>query len=162
MDGSGMKNCDEKIGYATQEEAEAFLAESIRREKRMGRHGKHWKRLVVYPHSCGQFHIGHVRQICDKETAAPKVPSHGDLRRKLARLEKSMDKRRRYQVREIGKIVARDLEQMRAEETAARILAERASDLADSIAVARRMAERQFRSRFPAPYEPQSNYQAHR
>src|SRR5258705_8026753 len=112
-----MKNCDEKIGYATQEEAEAFLAESIRGEKRTKQRGKHYKRLRVYPHTCGQFHIGHVRRICDKETVAPKIPSHGDLRRKLARLEKSMDKRRRYQVQQIGKVVARDLEPMRADET---------------------------------------------
>ena len=145
-----MKTCTKK-SYTTEAHAQADCDQLKVHFKAL--RDSDWKNLNAYKCSdCGFFHVGHsfktarkVQQERKTSIQAPKVPSHGELRRKLARLEKSMDKRRRYQVQEIGKIVARDKQQMAADELQARQIAEWATDLADSIAAARRMAERLFR-----------------
>lgn len=145
-----MKTCTKKA-YTTEAHAQADLGKlkALYKAKQV----PDWKNLNTYQcPDCDFFHLGHSFKTFRKaqqgkatSIPAPKVPSHGELRRKLARLENSMDKRRRYQVQEIGKIVARDREQMAEDEQAARIIAAWATDLADSIAAAHRMSERHFR-----------------
>src|SRR6266849_2599001 len=109
-----MKNCTKKP-YTTEAHAQADCVQLKVHFK--AKRDSDWRNLNAYKCSdCGFYHVGHSFKTArkaqqEKPTSipAPKVPSHGDLRRKLARLEKSMDKRLRYRAKEIGRIVARDL-----------------------------------------------------
>ena len=116
------------------------------------KHVPDWKNLNAYQcPDCGLFHLGHsfksfrkVQPVKPEPAQAPIVPSSGALRRKLARLDEKYDRRLRYKAAQFARIVARDLEQLAEDEYQARQIAERAADLADSIAAARKLTEKAF------------------
>jgi hypothetical protein len=142
-----MKDCKKKVAYKTRDEAERDLQFSIEYTSRhsFGVPRRHLKRLIVYPHKCGFFHIGHRRKIQkDKTAPEPKPISRGDLRRKLERLARAWDRRKDHEARlrivELSKIVADDLAWLKRYEEGQ----ERAKDLEDNQRVARQMVAQLF------------------
>lgn len=109
--------------YFIRAEADRILADLIARARRTGRGGKSWKRLHVF--QCGNhFHIGRSRSFGNrivKPQPAPKSPSFGELRRKLARMEREWtrhdDRQRRQRAAAIARLVEADkqVEESKAE-----------------------------------------------
>jgi len=134
--------CQEKVWYPTAVDAE----EARRKMESKSRDKQRAKGLVVYHcRDCKKFHVGHLRASYGKpkaETPAPappKIPSIGDLKRKVRNLEKRLDAERRHAAYVIGKIVSKDREWLEAEAERARIEADRAKDMADTLAIAARL-----------------------
>jgi hypothetical protein len=140
-----MKDCRDKTAYKTRAEAEKNLASLIEQYKRDGIPARHWKRLVVYPHPpCPYFHIGHLRQLYAPKPKRTKAPNRGDMIRKLRRLAEQWQKRDDYQqtkrMAELAQIVAADREWIRRYE----LEQESLKDYADSLCLARRLADQFF------------------
>lgn len=107
--------------YFIRAEADRILADLIARARRTGRGGKSWKRLHVF--QCGNhFHIGRSNNSYRKvQPPQPKPPSFGELRRKLARMEREWtrhdDRQRRQRAAAIARLVEADkqVEESKAE-----------------------------------------------
>ncbi len=69
-----------------------------------------------------------------------KLPSTGEMRRRLKRFEKTLDRQNRHKVAELGNVVAHDREWLAAENERLRVGALALADYADSLAIAARMA----------------------
>jgi hypothetical protein len=146
------KTCPQKRWYLTAGDAEHDRAQMAAAAKRRG--DKSHVRLCVYPcKDCGLYHVGHVRPSYGRPVSepkpatasAPKVPAHGELRRKLARIDKQYDRmcdfHRRRRCAAIGELVAGDLRWLQKQAELERERAAALADLKDSIAIAHRMAE---------------------
>jgi hypothetical protein len=96
--------------YYSQPEAQDALRRLIMQARRTGVGGKSWKRLNVFP--CGNhWHVGRANQLPAKyQPPAPHIPSTGELRRKLARIEHEWQRKEDYERRQraeaIGKLIA--------------------------------------------------------
>jgi len=107
-----MKNaadkCNGKEPYFTQAEAEAVCANLKSIAKRTGQGGRSWRRLHVY--ACGNhFHIGRSNShALLKPLPAKKIPTTGELRRKLKRVEAAIDGAQRHRAFLLGQIIERD------------------------------------------------------
>jgi hypothetical protein len=102
-----MKNqCRGKDPFFTKAEADA-ACESLKRDaQKTGEGGKSWRRLNVY--ACGNhFHIGRSDSYLPKKPATPmkKIPSLGQLRRKLQRIDQKMDGERRHRAFVWGQVI---------------------------------------------------------
>lgn len=101
-----------KFSYATPAAADTALVQARREYKANGRDGKSWKRLNVYRcPDCQRWHIGRSSKPPVKPAPpenAQRVPSTGELRRRLARIERQMDRNHAYRVKLLSEIVAAD------------------------------------------------------
>jgi hypothetical protein len=117
-DAKGLKNmndkCKGKLPFATQAEAQSECVRLKRRAKRTGEGGRSFKRLHVYV--CGNhFHIGRdnsewlqkMPEIVHNKPAK-KIPSQGQLLRRLRNIEKRMDAERRHWAYTLGQLIAAD------------------------------------------------------
>jgi hypothetical protein len=145
-----MKTC-EKQNYSTEAHAKASMADLIERLQRQGT-GDDWKILNVYECTCGYWHIGRSFKTRRKEArfrepkpATKKVPTIGELRRKLNRMQREWedhdDRYARWRVEQIGRIVARDLLELAHAAEQDAINRFRVDDLLDSIQQAEHIAE---------------------
>src|SRR5437660_5290209 len=111
--------CPEKIAYPTQAEAEAKRKEMVRRKF----HGKalRWLRSYRCP-QCFLWHVGHDLKRLPVEKPAPqkKIPSAGELRRKLERMQSAWERQDDYQRRQRAEAIGRLIEAERAIEDARR------------------------------------------
>src|SRR5689334_22337660 len=91
-------------------QAEDALSRLTEQAKRTGLGGKSWKRLNVF--RCGNhWHIGRANQRPAKRrkpAPAPKPPSTGALRRKLARIERAWDRANLHRAKVIGQLIEAD------------------------------------------------------
>lgn len=135
--------CVGKIRYATEREALDAL-----RETRRYNGGKSLRWLGKYPCTlCGGWHIGHDRRGMENEKtrksvpkpATPKAPTPAKLKRQQKHVEKNDARRSRFALRTAGWHID-DLA----------IAADRARDLADSLAAAKRIADELFAGLRPA------------
>lgn len=103
--------------YFSEADAEAGLRDLAERVQQTGQGGRSFRRLNVYfcP-ACRGWHVGRANKLPKSFTPASpakKVPTAGELRRKLRNLEKQWqrheDRRRAHRVRILGKLVERDL-----------------------------------------------------
>lgn len=103
--------CADKRQYQSEAEALAF-AKQFRK--------KHQKKQRTYLCPCGWWHLASIKPQpkppVASEAAAPRVPSTGELRRKLKRLEHKMDRQRAHRAYLQGKQVAADIAVLKAEE----------------------------------------------
>lgn len=106
--------CKGKFPFATQAEAEAECVRLKRRAKRTGEGGRSFKRLHVYV--CGNhFHIGRdntqrlqkMGEITNTKPAK-KIPSYGQLLRRLQKIEEKLLKEQRHRAYVWGQIIERD------------------------------------------------------
>jgi hypothetical protein len=101
--------------YYTQPEAQAALRRLVAQAKHTGLGGRSWKRLNVFP--CGNhFHIGRSNKLPAKYQPArePKIPSTGELRRKLERMQAAWERQEDYQHRQRAEAIGRLIEAERA------------------------------------------------
>jgi hypothetical protein len=111
-----MNPCNEHEKYATRPEAFAAMVELIARAKRTGRGGKSWRRLNVFP--CGDhWHVGRARTnpkgIVNKRKPE-KLITFGEARRKLARLDRDLERTVDYCIRKRVELATRLIELDRA------------------------------------------------
>jgi len=96
--------------YYSQPEAQDALRRLVAQARRTGLGGKSWKRLNVFP--CGHhWHVGRSNQRPAKHrkaAPAPKPPSAGELRRKLARIERAWDRANLHRAKVIGQLIEAD------------------------------------------------------
>jgi hypothetical protein len=117
-----------KIPYATRDKAVAALANSRERFKKRGVGDKSWRRLHVYQCSICEghpFHLGRCWRPMKAETEvqslkkpptpkpAPKspsqkIPSVGELRRKLKRIDNQLARELKHRLYVQGQIIAAD------------------------------------------------------
>ena len=110
-----MADCNGHEIYYSRAAADRALADLIANAKRTGQGGKSWKRLNVFP--CGtHFHIGRSNKLPKNFKPAPppetKLPTFGEARRKLAAIDRRMDRTTDYCNRKkaeaYGKIIEAD------------------------------------------------------
>jgi hypothetical protein len=96
--------------YFSRPEAENALSRLVAQARHTGLGGKSWKRLNVFP--CGNhFHVGRANTLPAnyyKPSPAPKIPSTGELRRKLARIERAWDRANLHRAKVIGQLIEAD------------------------------------------------------
>ncbi len=96
--------------YFTKAEAENELRWLVIQAKRTGLGGKSYKRLNVF--RCGNhFHVGRANtrpRNHHKPAPAPKIPSTGELRRKLARIERAWDRANLHRAKVLGQLIEAD------------------------------------------------------
>ena len=99
--------CLEKIGYPTEADAETARKRMVRQKYR-GR-ALRWLQSFQCP-QCFQWHIGHQRRPAPVESAAPqpKIPTTGELRRKLKRIEREWDRANQHRAKVIGQLIEAD------------------------------------------------------
>jgi len=144
-------HCDGKVKHFTKEAAE-IARESQVKAMRKKHHGDDWKLLRAYHCTeCGFWHVGrawksriarikHETITVERNKPAPmKIPSEGELRRRVRNLNKRHDSERRHQAYLWGKIVAEDRAWLEQESERIRIAADRAQDMADTLAIAARL-----------------------
>jgi len=129
-----MMNCNH-VPYYSLADAESAMRKLIADAKRTKKGGKSWRRLNVFP--CGNhFHVGRANKL---ETRKPeKGPSPGDIRRKARRekirLEHSTGRRARHVFAQLG--------YLETIENAARRAKAAVDEMNDSLAQARKLADR--------------------
>jgi hypothetical protein len=135
------EGCKGKIAYASQAEAEA-ARHVMRKDFRRTGGGKALRKLQSYGCAdCGQWHIGHSSRKGVKlwKLETPKVPTVGQLLRRLRKIEERMDKHQRHRAHVLGQLIQRQAEaEVEAEARRAEIAA-RVADLADSIRIANQL-----------------------
>lgn len=107
-----MTVCAKRI-YANKAEAEAACATAKSDFRRTGKSGQSWKRLQAYKcRSCPYWHIGRANKLpagYRKPAPEPKLPSFGEIRRKLERMQHEWTRRddyeRRQRVEAINKLI---------------------------------------------------------
>jgi hypothetical protein len=94
--------------YYTQPEAQGALRRLVAQAKHTGLGGRSWKRLNVFP--CGNhFHIGRSNKLPAKHRKpAPHIPSTGELRRKLERIEREWDRANLHRAKVLGQLIEAD------------------------------------------------------
>ena len=94
--------------YYSETEAQDALRRLVEQARRTGHGGKSWKRLNVFP--CGNhLHVGRANQLPAKHSKpAPKIPSTGELRRKLARIEREWDRANLHRAKVLGQLIEAD------------------------------------------------------
>lgn len=106
-----------KQTYQSEAEAEAALADLVAVHRKTGLGGKSWKRLVVYrcPFTCGGFHIGRdstqrLQKMAEITNSKPakKIPTLGQLKRRLRRIDEKLLKEQRHRAYVWGQIIERD------------------------------------------------------
>ena len=113
--GELMSKCNGHFVYVSRAAAKRALDELVADAKRTGKGGKSYKRLEVWP--CGaHFHIGRANQLKAPKSAMRKEKplTHGDARRKLARLDEQVARVEAYCLRKRLEIAARLVELDRA------------------------------------------------
>jgi hypothetical protein len=103
-----METCKEKQQYRTKAEAEAVVR-AMRKDLRKAGGGHGIRRLNAYrcdEHVC--WHVGRSNRYGVKLQRPPRVPSTGELKRKLRRIEERMDRDRRQRAFLLGRIIERD------------------------------------------------------
>jgi hypothetical protein len=106
----------EKDAYVSQHEAEEKLVLLKAERKRQGHGGKSWKRLVAYQcWKCRMWHLGRdnserLQKLHEITNSQPvkKIPSAGDLKRRLKRIDKRLDGELRHRAYLLGKIIEAD------------------------------------------------------
>lgn len=105
----GPMNCNGHKPYASRAAAAQALADLIEDAKRTGRGGKSYKRLNVW--SCGNhFHLGRSNKLPKAFKPAVRVENlltHGEARRRLARLDRAMDRHTDWYNRRLAEILSR-------------------------------------------------------
>ena len=95
--------------YYTPVEAQDALRRLVAAAKRTGLGGRSWKRLNVFP--CGNhWHVGRANKLPAKypPAPAPQIPSTGELRRKLARIEREWDRANLHRAKVLGQLIEAD------------------------------------------------------
>jgi hypothetical protein len=111
------EKCGDKIRYASEAAAEA-ARHAMKKDLRKSGGGKALRKLNTYScDECGQWHIGHSSRKGVKlwKLETPKVPTTGQLLRRLRKIEERMDKNQRHRAHVLGQLIQRQ-----AEEEAAR------------------------------------------
>src|SRR5580658_2902762 len=107
--------CGQKIRYQNKSLADEACRKLIADNRQTRKIGKSWKRLNTYRcHQCGYWHIGRHNKLPKDFRPLPppkKVPSAGEIRRRVERLEKHLDRERRQRAYLIGKVVELDRQQ---------------------------------------------------
>ncbi|HYM76132.1 MAG TPA: hypothetical protein VE377_09165 [Candidatus Dormibacteraeota bacterium] len=109
-----MEKCKGKEPYYTHAEAEAACTSLKRSARKTGKGGRSFHRLIVY--ACGNhFHIGrdctqHIQKMAEivHTTSAKKIPSYGELMRKLKRIEAKIDGAQKHRAFVLGQIIESD------------------------------------------------------
>ena len=103
--------CGDKRKHRSKADAEAARQRLIEDDKQTGRAGKSWKRLNSYLcRDCGFWHVGRTNKLpAGYKPPQPirKIPTIGQLRRKLERLEVRMLKQDDYWRRQRAEMWAR-------------------------------------------------------
>jgi hypothetical protein len=129
-------NCNGHFPHYTRAAADVALRKLVVEHKQAGDKGKSYKRLVVW--LCGDhFHVGHRRTLLKKQQQA-KPPSPGEVRRKERHEQKAADRSAKRRARH-GLVALGYFYDI---ETAARRAKYAVDDFADSMAQARKLAER--------------------
>ena len=103
------EKCKGKIAYASQAEAEA-ARRSMKKDFRRTGGGKGLRKLNSYAcDECGQWHIGHSSRkgVQLQKVEAPKIPSDGQLRRRLRNIDARLDKERLHRAHVLGLLIQR-------------------------------------------------------
>lgn len=103
-----MEICKRKFAFATEAEAQAECQRLRYAAKQSGEGGKSWKRLHTF--ACGKhFHIGRANSYAKlKPTPAKRIPTTGQLWRRLRRIEERIDKERQHRAFTLGQLIERD------------------------------------------------------
>jgi hypothetical protein len=108
------EKCKGKEPYFTHAEAEAACNSMKRSARKTGKGGRSFHRLIVY--ACGNhFHIGRdctqriqkMSEITHTKTAK-KIPSQGQLLRRLRNIEDRLLKEQRHRAYVLGQLIAAD------------------------------------------------------
>jgi len=141
-------HCGDKIKHETKIAAENALAEAVRKYKRTGRGGKSWKNLNVYQcHTCRFWHLGRSRDNTAVKfnpraglAEQPKILSTGELRRKLARLAESWERRddhvRKQRLAAFKAIIEADKQVQTRDDERRRIQQAKFDEIIDSVRLA--------------------------
>jgi hypothetical protein len=133
-----------KQSYPSLAAAEDALARIVREYRRTRHGGKSWKRLVAYRCAkCLQWHHGrdnteYIQKMHDIANNPPvkKIPTTGELKRRLRRIEEKLDGEKLNRLYSFGKIMAAQ-QQAEADAEARRTeVTERVRDLQDSVRIA--------------------------
>lgn len=111
-----MKDCNGHFAYASRADAEQALADLVADAKRTGRGGKSYKRLNVWP--CrNHFHVGRRNKLpksYTKPVPQDKLPTFGQARRWLARMDRELERTIDYCMRKRIAVATRLVELDRA------------------------------------------------
>jgi hypothetical protein len=101
-------DCERKHLFLTEAEAERECNRLRRTAKKSGNGGRSFKRLHVY--ACGShFHIGRANSYAKLKPLEPrKIPSHGQLMKRLKRIDERLLNELKHRAYVLGQIIEAD------------------------------------------------------